>query len=153
MKRRFDGLLYYAEIGERNGRTVYRLTRSLRFWLDRNRYILVPKGFETDLASVPRLPIVYLIWGDRAHREAVLHDYCYRVGAVIRYVDGYTIEIPKEDADWYFRLAMISEAPEFKKKAQPYGIYQPMYLAVCCAGGSSFHRMNVMDSFDLDEAA
>ena len=43
--------------------------------------IEVPSGFETDFASVPRVPIFYMLFGDRAHREAVLHDYLYRIDA------------------------------------------------------------------------
>lgn len=152
MKRGFHGLLDAKEVGEKNGRAVWKLNTPLVFVLNKCRVITVPAGFETDLASVPRLPFIYTMWGDRAHREAVLHDYCYRIGAVIHYADGRMLPIPKEDGDWYFRMAMISESIEFKKKRQPYYIYQPMYLAVRCAGGSSFHKKNVMDSFDLDEA-
>lgn len=40
--------------------------------------ITVPVGFETDFASVPRLPLVYLLAGNTAHEAAVLHDYLYR---------------------------------------------------------------------------
>jgi len=38
--------------------------------------------FYTDLASVPRVPIIYELWGNRAHREAVLHDYLFRINSV-----------------------------------------------------------------------
>ena len=44
--------------------------------------ITVPAGFETDFASVPRVPIAYTLFGDRAHRESVVHDYLYRIDAV-----------------------------------------------------------------------
>ena len=43
------------------------------------RTLVVPKGFITDLASVPRIPIAYQAWGGRCHREAVLHDFLYRI--------------------------------------------------------------------------
>lgn len=39
---------------------------------------LVPKGFVTDFASVPRLPVVYLLAGNTAHAAAVVHDYLYQ---------------------------------------------------------------------------
>lgn len=42
--------------------------------------IRVPKGFVTDFASVPRVPIAYWLTGDTAHEAAVLHDYCYSTG-------------------------------------------------------------------------
>ena len=41
--------------------------------------VWVPTGFVTDLASVPRVPVLFWFWGGRAHREAVLHDYLYRI--------------------------------------------------------------------------
>jgi hypothetical protein len=57
----------------------------------------VPVGFQTDLASVPRLPVVYLLCGGRATKPAVLHDYLYSTGLV-----------PREIADAIFREAMKS---------------------------------------------
>jgi Protein of unknown function (DUF1353) len=44
--------------------------------------VTVPKGFVTDLASVPRVPILFEYWGYRAHREAVIHDYLYRTDSI-----------------------------------------------------------------------
>ncbi len=44
--------------------------------------VSVPAGFETDLASVPRLIVIYELWGNRCHREAVIHDYLYRIDSV-----------------------------------------------------------------------
>jgi len=41
--------------------------------------IEVPTGFLTDLASVPRLPLAYLLAGDTAHEAAVVHDHLYQV--------------------------------------------------------------------------
>ena len=32
-------------------------------------------GFETDFASVPRLPFAFLLFGDRVHAAAVVHDW------------------------------------------------------------------------------
>jgi hypothetical protein len=37
----------------------------------------VPAGFQTDLASVPRLPFVFLLAGDCARQAAVVHDFLY----------------------------------------------------------------------------
>lgn len=39
--------------------------------------ITVPAGFQTDLASVPRLPLVFLLAGDCAREAAVVHDFLY----------------------------------------------------------------------------
>jgi hypothetical protein len=57
----------------------WRLTSSLRYWsaiLD--RMIVVPEGFVTDFASVPRLPFVYWFTGGKFQAAAVIHDWLYR---------------------------------------------------------------------------
>jgi hypothetical protein len=59
------------------------------------RVITVPAGFETDLASVPRLPLVYWLCGGRANKPAVVHDFLYTKGIV-----------PREMADAVFLEAM-----------------------------------------------
>ena len=46
--------------------------------------ITVPVGFQTDFASVLRLPVIYLMFGDKAHAPATVHDYLYRTGLVSR---------------------------------------------------------------------
>lgn len=56
-----------------------KLTRSLVFESDvLKRKIKVPRGFVTDYASVPRLPVAYLLAGGEARKAAVVHDYLYR---------------------------------------------------------------------------
>lgn len=42
--------------------------------------IVVPAGFVTDFASVPRLPIAFLLFGDMAQAAAVIHDWLYTTG-------------------------------------------------------------------------
>jgi hypothetical protein len=46
----------------------------------------VPAGFQTDLASVPRLPLVFLLAGDSARKASVVHDFLYSTHAVTRTV-------------------------------------------------------------------
>ncbi len=89
-----------------------------------------PLYFYTDFASVPRLPIFYTLWGDRAHREAVLHDYLYRI-------DSIPI-VTKSEADSIFREAM-------KSTGKPWYIRYPMYLGVKIGGLSSYHKKRVRD--------
>lgn len=48
--------------------------------------VIVPAGFETDFASVPRLPVAFALFGDVAHEAAVIHDYLYSTGMVSREV-------------------------------------------------------------------
>jgi hypothetical protein len=42
--------------------------------------IKVPTGFTTDFASVPRIPLAYLLFSNIAHEPAVVHDFLYRDG-------------------------------------------------------------------------
>lgn len=50
------------------------------------RTIIVPKGFRTDLASVPRLPIIYLLCGGTSNEAAVVHDHLYSTKPVPRHI-------------------------------------------------------------------
>lgn len=82
--------------------------------------IVAPKGFVTDFASVPRVPFVYEAFGDRAHREAVIHDYLYQTNAV-----------PRRVADAIFLEAM-------KARGKPAWIRWGMWLGVRLGGASSY---------------
>lgn len=48
------------------------------------RLFIVPEGFVTDFASVPRIPLAFLLTGDSAHEAAVVHDWLYRENTVTR---------------------------------------------------------------------
>lgn len=41
------------------------------------RTIIVPVGFQTDFASVPRLPIIFELCGGTSHEAATIHDFLY----------------------------------------------------------------------------
>lgn len=54
----------------------WRLLADLRYYSESlRRTVEVPAGFETDFASVPRLPLAFLLTGDTAHAAAVVHDW------------------------------------------------------------------------------
>ena len=93
--------------------------------------IEVPAGFETDLASVPRLPIFYALWGARAHREAIIHDYLYREDS-----------IPLVS----FSMANNIFLETMKVRGKSWFIRWPMFLGVKFGGHSSYHRKKVGDS-------
>lgn len=57
--------------------------------------ITVPPGYVTDFASVPRIPIAFLLFGGRANTAAVVHDWLYTTGI-----------LPKRTADAVFYEAM-----------------------------------------------
>lgn len=46
-------------------------------WIDENHYIIVPEGFITDFASVPRPFWIFLPPDGIYTQSAVLHDYLY----------------------------------------------------------------------------
>jgi hypothetical protein len=75
----------------------------------------VPAGFTTDLASVPRVPGAYLLFGGHARRSAVLHDYLY------------STDTDRQLADEVFLAAMRAEG-------EPWYVRGPMWLAVRLAG-------------------
>ncbi len=87
--------------------------------------IIVPAGFETDFASVPRVPLAYLLCGDVAHEAAVIHDYLYRTG-----------KSPKSFADDVFLEAMGVQGIAAWRR-------WPMYLAVCWFGGRAYKGKDV----------
>ena len=115
----------------------------LKYWSEYlNRMLVVPPWFEykdaaahvllfeTDLASVPRLPIIYGAWGNRAHREAVLHDAMYR--------KDFPGNVTYNQANYVFLEAM-------KSTGKPFYIRWPMYAAVCAAGWTSYHKKTMTD--------
>ena len=57
----------------------------------------VPAGYLTDFASVPRLPLAYLLYGGKGKRPGALHDLLYHSRAV-----------PRELADKVLREAMLA---------------------------------------------
>lgn len=95
-----------------------------------NCQITVPVGFQTDFASVPRLPIVYTAFGDRAHREAVLHDYLYRK-------DSLPI-VSESLANKVFLEAMTL-------REKPWYVRWCMYWGVCLGGWTAYHKLCVGD--------
>lgn len=48
--------------------------------LPTQRIIRVESGFLTDLLSIPRMPLVYLRFANRAQMPAVIHDHLYSQG-------------------------------------------------------------------------
>lgn len=81
----------------------------------------IPAGFVTDFASVPRVPIVYTLFGDRAHHESVPHDFLYQTHLTTKPV-----------ADKLFREAMVA-------RGKPGYIVEGMYWGVVLGGRSSYN--------------
>jgi hypothetical protein len=87
----------------------WKLLDTLRFYsVELGRMILVPTGFVTDFASVPRLPFIYWATGGTAEAPAVLHDWLYRTGAE---------SVTRKQADAVFSEAIISREYYWKLRA------------------------------------
>lgn len=122
----FETDLEMCELGEMSGRSVFKLLSPLIYYSQNGKRYTIPEGFQSDLASVPRLPLVYDLWGDRAHREAFLHDYLYRIDSdpVVSFCEA---------------NSMFLEA--MKSRGVKLHIRWPMYSAVCSAGMFSYHKL------------
>ncbi|MFM0488042.1 DUF1353 domain-containing protein [Paraburkholderia graminis] len=56
----------------------WRLTAPLVYRSDVAKMtITAPAGMVTDFASVPRAPLAYMLFGDRASEASVIHDFLY----------------------------------------------------------------------------
>ena len=106
---------------------------------------VIPSGFVHDHASVPRVPGMYAVFGNRYHRPAVLHDYLCRYKVC-----------PREMADTIFLEAMRSQNTEelklmadngagddemTERHAQIEGRAQLMYAAVAAYTKSGAWRL------------
>lgn len=139
----FKNNLDQKEIGESGGRVVFRTNKHLLYEDDQYR-AEVPEAFFHDQSSVPRVPIIFLLYGDRAHRDGVLHDYNYRKGArVYDKIADKWIEPTREFADMLFRRSIRSGGYNAL-------IYVGMWAGVRIGGGSSYHAKSVDDCFVLD---
>ena len=110
---------------------IWKLGSPLIYASDLLGLIEVPEGFETDLASVPRIPFVYMLWGGKAHREGVLHDYLFRIDSVPL-------------ASFSQANAAFFEAMQVRGK--PAYVRYPMWLGVVFGGWTAFHKRYVGDS-------
>lgn len=92
--------------------------------------ITVPVGFETDFASVPRVPFIFELFGDRAHREAVIHDYLYRK-------DSNPLATFSQANNVFFEAMRV--------RGKSWLVCHGMYWGVVIGGYFSYHKHNVAD--------
>jgi hypothetical protein len=97
--------------------------------------VTVEKGFEFDWDSVPRLPIVYLLFKGRAKEEACAHDWLYVHGRAC----GKPIE--RKTADLVMHDAMVVKQRKARYKV-------PIYLGVRIGGWrgwNKYRREEILD--------
>lgn len=90
--------------------------------------VTVQEGFYTDLASVPRVPFIYTLWGGRAHHEAVIHDYLFRSDCV-------------PAVTFHQANKVFLEAMEARGKSA--WIRYPMYWGVCLGSRGYWKKKRV----------
>lgn len=99
----------------------FQLSRDFYVQLD-DTEMCIPEGFTTDLASVPRVPFVYIAVGGRGHKAAVIHDFLY-----------FNTMFTREICDKYFYYAL-------RESGVNYFYAKAMYLGVCAGGGAYYNK-------------
>ncbi len=100
----------------------WRLASPLVYRTRRGDLIRVPEGFVTDLASVPRVPLVWELCGACGNRAAVVHDWLYHIA-----------DRSRAEADRIFREALLDEG-------EPAWRAWTMWLGVRLFGGPFWAR-------------
>lgn len=109
---------------------VFMLEEPLLYLSDLIGEVEVPVGFQTDFASVPRVPLVYSAYGGRSHRSATIHDYLFRIDC--------TPKVTFSKANRVFLEAM-------KSRGVPWYIRHPMYIGVMLGAIWSYQKKKVTD--------
>ena len=116
--------------------TIYILNNPLIYYssylksLGIDPFVKAPGEFHTDLASVPRVPIVFALWGNRCHRESVEHDLLFRKDS-------------KPNVGFWIANRVFLEAMECRGK--PAKIRYLMYWGVCLGSYLYYHKRRVGD--------
>jgi hypothetical protein len=106
---------------DKSGREIWRGLGPVAFRSKRFGDVVVPPDFRSNYASVPRLPLVFLLAGGRASKEAYLHDCEYTLRRMAR-----------DDADALFLEALLLNP------SLPEGLAHTMYKAVRWFGNGSW---------------
>lgn len=105
---RFLDPLRVEQVGWVDGRPEWRTLARLRYISSRlGGVVEIPADFDFDGASVPRLPLVWLVAGGRGTAAAALHDYGYQRGGVA--VDGTFQALSRHEIDSLFSEALAAD--------------------------------------------
>lgn len=96
---------------------LWKIENSFEYYLDKDASckVIIPKGFETDFASVPRLFWIFFPPSSGKYvQAAVIHDYLYEGGYVFKYGEAMTVSY--KEADEIFLEAMtVLGTPTWQK--------------------------------------
>lgn len=97
-----------TELVDPEGQGLWRLLVPFAYLSDvLKTIVVVPYNFETDFASVPRLPIAYWLTGNTSHEAAVLHDWLYRKEC--------TMKVTRKQADAVlYEASILSGVPKWR---------------------------------------
>lgn len=98
-------------------------------YADDQRIIRAQAGFMTDFATVPRLPLIYLAYGNKAHLPAIPHDLLYTEGGT---------EADREFADLVFLHGMLGTVVPSGDNSLTEDDAYAMYRAVRSFGAQHF---------------
>lgn len=130
--------LIAKKIGEQDSKAIWELHEPLE-WTNGVWKVIVPALFQCDYASVPRIPIAFMLVGDTAHEAGTVHDYLYREGAQL--IDGrVTREPTRQEADDIFLKIMGEMGINWFKR-------QAMYRAVRLGASRHWRVRKVMEPF------
>jgi hypothetical protein len=87
--------MFQSKLHLKVARKGYILTRPLKY-LNGQKLITVPAGFETDLASIPRIFRPIFTGHGKSRKPAALHDYLYHV------------RLDRKEADQIFYDALLA---------------------------------------------
>lgn len=111
------------------GRAVWTTSQPLRYQSARlEAELVVPAEFITDHASVPRLPLIWLIAGGRAIRSATLHDFTYQFGYVILR-DGSFRSLTRQECDALFYESLRADPISGANRMIAWLMYRAIRLA------------------------
>ena len=93
------------QIDWRDGRPVWWTLVPIRYQSDLlDATVAIPAELVSDLASVPRLPLLWLAVGGRGIRSAVVHDFAYQFGYWLLNGDRLPVDRARADAVFYESL-------------------------------------------------
>lgn len=69
---------------DRSKRAVWQYLSPLVFRSEKYGDVLIPPKFRTNYCSTPRLPFIFAVAGDKAHKPASLHDLTYTIHAILK---------------------------------------------------------------------
>lgn len=110
-----SGFLNHLDYRDLDGET-WLLLRPLRYYSETaGGMVVVPRGFKTDLASIPRFFHRVIPKSGRHNYAAVVHDYLYKRNG-IRCVNGIKKVLSRQECDMVFLEGMAArECPAWRR--------------------------------------